>query len=232
MRLLMLILVLFAVPAMALADDLTESDYVDYYFGTDVVLKTPTQVTDRSQTYWGDLLPQEYMYGQAALVDVINQAREDAGRDDLLDVALYPISIGNDRQAEGGGWEYFIEFRDCTPTEAKLVLDKFGLGDAFADAEITYEPVKIAYFSNYISDIGIISLELPGGVVQLDPDAPVSQYFDDIDKVLRAKYGDKFKTEIYYSVGSSVVAEDSTSISVTVYLDGAEQSMGFGYYDY
>lgn len=232
MRALMLVLLLSIAPGLALAQDLTDADYVDYYFGTQVVLITSAPVSDRNMSYWGELLPEEYMYGQAALVDVINAQRQAEGRDDLLDVSQYPIAIGGDKQLEGGGWEYYLEFRDCTPSEAQLVLDAFGLGPAFASAEVIFRPIKVAYFSAYASEIEAISLELPGGVVLFDPATPVTQYFTDIDAVLDARYGANYKAEVYYSVGKSLMGPNSANISVTVYLDGAEAEMGYELYDY
>jgi hypothetical protein len=229
----LLLIVLFALlPVLAQAQDLEDSDYVDYYFGTQVVLTMATPVNDRTRVYWGDMLPQEYTYGQISLVEVINDQRRADGRDDLLNISNYPIVVSSDRQLEDGSWAYYIEFHGCTPSEAQLVLDKFGVGDSFADAAVSFEPVKIAYYSNYISSIGLMALELPGGTVEFDPADPIEQYFDDIEAALAAKYGDSFAAEIYFSVGKSVLGPDSTSVSVSVYLDGAEEGLYVEHYDY
>ena len=212
----------------ALADELADQDYVDSYFGTSVVFITGNQLVDPMQGYWGNLLPQEFMYSQGTLIKIINDVRQAAGNGDLLKPADYPIGVGAETKLEDGRWEYSIEFRGCTPSESQLVLDSVTLSGVLADCEREFRPLCVGYFYADAQNLGSIDLVMQDATATLTPDMTLADMLSEIKAVLQAKYGDNCQADIYISANDAITGGKAMYVNVTVYLDGAEKQ--FQYY--
>jgi hypothetical protein len=223
-----LVLAFCVLPLLARAAEIADGDYVSRYFGTSVFFITQKQLIDPNQGYWGNLLPQEFMYSQGTLIEVINKARRDAGRTDLLNPADYPIAAGMETKRKDGKWEYNIDFRGCTPSEAQLVLDTLKFTGVLGDCVHETRPLCVGYFNAQSQDLQGIELKMQDTSVKLTPDMSLSESIEAIRAALQAKFGDNCKVDIYFSANDAVNSGKATYVNVTVYLDGAEKQFNYG----
>jgi hypothetical protein len=219
---------MLALPWAARAAELADEDYVSRYFGTSIVFITAQQLIDVNQGYWGSLLPQEFMYSQGTLIDLVNNVRRTADRSDLLNPADYPIAVGGEVKRDDGKWEYSIDFRGCTPSEAQLVLDGVKFTGALGDCEREVRPLRVGYFYAQSQDFQGVDLVMQGVTATLTPEMPLKDMITAINEALLAKYGENCKADIYFSGNDSVTSGKAMYVNVTVYLDGAEKQ--FNYY--
>ncbi len=224
---LVLLLILAAQPFLGRAADLSDEDYVNHYFGTSVIFITGKQLVDPAQNYWGNLLPQEFMYSQGTLVEIINKARREAGNPVLLKPADYPIAVGMETKREDGRWEYAIDFHNCTPAETQLVLDSVSITGALADCERETRPLCVGFFYAQAQSLSAVDLELGSTTVTLTPDLSLTEMIGKINEALAARFGDTCKADIFLSANDAIYGGKAISVNVTVYLDGAEAQFNF-----
>ena len=223
--------VLLAIPCLASASELSDEDYVTRYFGTSVVFITAKQLVDARQGYWGEKLPQEFMYSQGVLIERINEARRQAGRTDLLNPAEYPIGAGMEFKRDDGRWEYNIDFRGCRPSEVQVVLDSVEFTGMLSDCEMEIRPLCVGYLAASSKGLSSVELKLSKVTVTLTPDMTMKEMLAVVKDAINEQYGDNNKADIYISLNDTVTGGDqSFYVNVSVYLDGAEKQYTYSAY--
>lgn len=211
--------------APAAADEEQDNTYV---FGTTLVLHSPRQLADPAKAWWGDLLPTAYRYSIGSIVDAVNAARMARGETVMVDVSTYPINIGGEFSSNGG-WEYRIDFQKMYPADVEVVLTQFPMTGIFADLKRELRPVRIGYFWGNDPEGEQVTIALPGMDFVVNPEEGFSLIKERLAELLSAQFGGRARFDLGLNRYSAAMGHESLDVNITIYLDGAESDVNYGY---
>ncbi|MCB1186109.1 hypothetical protein KDL29_02990 [bacterium] len=192
------ILLLLAGSAMA---QMSDDDYVDHYFGTQLLIT----MQERPYNYdagewWGQSLPMQLTdYDNSYLAGVVNAGRIAKGDENLVNDPNSVLLLGYEIETEGG-YQYDISFRGIRPSEVKILLKALSMPDSvLAGAKVEYMPLMTTTFGYYGSMeeepqmITIGDMSFP-----LELDMAASGLHDTFVEMFRKSLGKEVMIDIYY----------------------------------
>ena len=208
----------------ALAQD--EAADRSFIFGTRLVLTSSTQLSQPpNYNWWGDKLPMEYNYAVGTIVKTVNEARSARGDERMIQYRDYPVSIGGDVQ-NGDKWEYWIDFMKMSPADVQVVMEAFPLTGEFSDLPTELRPVSSGYFWKNSQDGSAVSIDLPGGTLEVSPSMAFEDAWQAVNGNLKDYFGMDVKFDLYLSHSRTAGGYNSFDVSVTVYMDDSWQNNG------
>jgi len=131
---------------------LDDGSYVVDYFGTQlVVFMTERMIADDTE-WWPDRLPEDLLYEQPAMIELVNEHRASTGVP-LLDPEGWYIESGWEEETDGG-WQYDISFYAMRPSEVMLLLEEFGgASTLFPGGQFSYLPCRHCMFNSRIAGL-------------------------------------------------------------------------------
>lgn len=161
MKSLILMLLLPLIPGLAFAAQaepdgpyipFDDESYVTEYFGTQLVVFMTDRLIASDDDWWPDELPEDLLYDQYSMVELVNEQRSQSGAL-LLDPDGWYIETGWEEETDGG-WQYDINFYGMRPSEVQMLLDEFGGATTlFPDGQISYMPCLRRMFDARISSL-------------------------------------------------------------------------------
>jgi len=172
-------------PYIPLEDD----SYVTDYFGTQlVVFMTERMIADDTE-WWPDKLPEDLLYDQPAMIELVNERRAEAGVP-LLDPEGWYIESGWEEETDGG-WQYDISFYGMRPSEAMLLLNEFGGADTlFPGGQFSYLPCRHCIFNSRIAGLAQdYVLMLAEKEYRFDPHKGIEELHAEVKQAFAEAYG-------------------------------------------
>ena len=197
----------------------------DYIFGTRLVIFSPNNLSGPNYAWWGDKLPMEYNYAVGTIVKTVNEARSARGDERMIQYRDYPVSIGGDVQ-NGDKWEYWIDFMKMSPADVQVVMEAFPLTGEFSDLPTELRPVSSGYFWKNSQDGSAVSIDLPGGTLEVSPSMAFEDAWQAVNGNLKDYFGMDVKFDLYLSHSRTAGGYNSFDVSVTVYMDDSWQNNG------
>jgi hypothetical protein len=189
--------------------------YVTDYFGTKLTVFMTERMVEDDSMWWPDELPEELFYDPAALIEMINDERSAIGRP-LLDPHGWYIEPGWEEETDGG-WEYFITFYQMRPSEAMMIFDEFGGGDAlFAGGQFSYLPCVQCLFESRVSDLDDdFALVLAQDEYTFDARKGLDELHQDVSAAFTAAYSPDVMVDL--SIYGSVYHDGTLDLVLSAY---------------
>jgi hypothetical protein len=200
-----------------------QDDPRDYLLGTQLIIKSPIQLTDPNMGWWAELLPMEYNYAQGTIIKVVNEARVARGVTEMIDYKSYPIGIGGEMPADRG-YEYNIDFNKLTPADVEVVLANFPFSGVLSDLQQELRPIKTGWF-NANGPEGTATLTIFGESETFTRDDSFNTARQKADALLTRVFGHSVPFDMSFNNYFSLGGYSSLDISLTVYLEGYDQGM-------
>ena len=223
-----LLLLLGAVAVLNMAGAArAQEDPREFLLGTQLILKSTSQLTDPNTGWWAELLPMEFNYAQGTIIKVVNAARQARGETDLIDYRSYPIAIGGEMQV-GASYEYNIDFNRMRPADVEVILQNFPLEGPLSDLQTELRPVKMGWF-NANSQTGSATLTIFGESETFTRDDSFNTAQAKAASLLQRAFGRPVDFDMSFSNYYSLNGYNSTDISLTIYLEGFDAGMPPGH---
>lgn len=210
---------LFALCAPALAQELSDDDYVARAFGTVAVLHAPRQVANPNETWWGEKAAQE-LTNTSYLIGIINSRRMDKGIKVLLDPNDSNTIFMDAEETDEAGFRYPISFANMRPSEVKALIEVLGgPGKLLPGAtRVSYEPLQRRWMSAGSYD-GTSPIVLQIGPHRIESTAAVN--FDElrgrVDSALQQMFGHSVPFD--FTVTRSMLMDGMNTTDVSIYVD-------------
>jgi hypothetical protein len=199
------------------AQEMSDADYVDKYFGCQAVFFSTTRLISDGQ-YWSDTLPSGLVSDSRYIAGLINAQRMAKDSKPLLDPDSYPVTVGWENPVEGG-YEYHIDFNGIRPSEAEVALATFGGPDELAPgATMSFRPLRVGYFykGNYDTPDGPLEFDFGADVFMIDQGTSVDQVWDSLGTFLQGVYGDNVVFDMYVNSSRDRWGGNYYDVSITV----------------
>jgi len=173
-----------------------DESYVTDYFGTQlIVFMTERMIADDTE-WWPDKLPEDLLYDQPAMIELVNELRAATGVP-LLDPEGWYIESGWEEETDGG-WQYDISFYGMRPSEAMLLLDEFGGAAAlFPAGQFSYLPCRHRMFNSRIGGLDQdYVFMLAEQEYRFDPQKGIDQLHAEVKQAFAEAYGQKVAVDL------------------------------------
>lgn len=174
----------------------SDMEYVDGYFGTKLIIFVTEPIDYNS--WWGEVLPDEFNNNASVLINMLNLERREAGRQQL-DPMSFHFTTGWDEETDGG-WEYPLEFRHMTPAEALMVIEEIGgLDHIFPNGQFSFVPLRSGTFDMAATGLdGEFVLELGSTTTKFPVTMPMDEMYREIDAAFQNHYGKPVSIQVSY----------------------------------
>jgi hypothetical protein len=202
MRVVFLLLLIPCLTFAAQADEtepyipLDDESYVVDYFGTQlIVFMTERMIADDTE-WWPDKLPEDLLYDQPAMIELVNAQRAETGTP-LLDPEGWYIESGWEEETDGG-WQYDISFYGMRPSEVMLLLTEFGGADTlFPGGQFSYLPCMRRMFNSRIAGLNQdYVFVLAEQEYRFDPHKGIDELHTDVKQAFAEAYGQDVSVDL------------------------------------